>query len=110
MGKSKGVRFLVVLVLALTLAVPAWGEEPANEAKTDPCTGPAAEAVMFDTLIMRPIGLASMVVGLVGAIVAYPFALASGSSDRVTQKLIYEPFAFTFLRPMGDDDYNYCKE
>lgn len=110
MSTSKFVRLFVALLLAVTLAVPAWGEETSNQARPDPCTGPEAEAIVFDTLIMRPLGIVAMVAGFAFSIICYPFAFASDSEDFVTQKLIYEPFAFTFLRPVGVDDYNFCQE
>jgi hypothetical protein len=110
MGKSKYIRFFVALLLIMTFAVPVWGEETEKEARPDPCRGPDAGEIVLDVLIARPLGLASMVVGLAGAIVAYPFALASGSADRVTQKLIYEPYAYTFVRPVGEIGYDYCQK
>ena len=110
MGKSKYVRVFVVLLLIMTFAVPVWGEQTVHEARPDTCEGPGALTIALDTLLVRPLGLASMVVGFAGAIVAYPFAFSSGSADRVTQKLIYEPFAFTFLRPVGEFDYDGCRK
>jgi hypothetical protein len=110
MGKSRYVKLIVALILAITFAVPAWGEDEVNETRPNPCMAPPAEAIVFDALIMRPLGLVAMAVGAVFSIVAYPFAFASGSKDSVTQKLIYEPYAFTFLRPMGVDDYNFCQD
>jgi hypothetical protein len=110
MSTSKYVRLFVALILAISLACPAWGQGAAQEEQPDPCMAPAAEAIVFDTLIMRPLGLVSMVAGFALSILCYPFALASDSEDSVTQKLLYEPFAFTFLRPVGVDDYSFCRD
>jgi hypothetical protein len=49
-----------------------------------------------------------MGVGLVGALVALPFAALSGSTDRVKQRLIVEPFEYTFKRPVGNLNYESC--
>jgi hypothetical protein len=107
MNKTRCLQFVAALALALSLLSPAWGQ--GDEARGPrACEGPAAEAIVFDALVLRPIGLASMVVGFAGALVAYPFALLSHSADRVTQKLIVEPFEYTFKRPVGDEDYKYC--
>jgi hypothetical protein len=110
MGKFKYVRLLIALLLIITFAVPIRGEDTAEQARLNTCEGPGALGIILDTILVRPLGLASMVIGFAGAIVAYPFAFASGSADRVTQKLIYEPFAFTFLRPVGELDYDGCRK
>lgn len=62
---------------------------------------PPAGAVIFDTLILRPLGLALMPVEFAVAIVALPFAALSHSADTVVQTLIVEPFEYTFERPLG---------
>jgi hypothetical protein len=57
--------------------------------------------VIYDVLIMRPLGLAACIVGLAAAVVALPFAIPSGSTDKVYQALIVDPFHYTFKRPLG---------
>ena len=57
--------------------------------------------VIIDVLILRPVGLASCVVGLAAAVIALPFAIPSGSMKKVSQALIEEPFYYTFKRPLG---------
>lgn len=57
--------------------------------------------MIADVLIARPIGIAACVLGLVGTVLAAPFAAASGNMDEVTQRLVQDPFAYTFQRPVG---------
>ena len=103
MSKAICVRFFVALALALALTASAFGQDA--EVQLPPaCERQAAEAIIFDTLVTRPLGLAAMVVGFAAAIVAYPFALCSHSTERVTQKLIVEPYEYTFKRPVGDEN------
>jgi hypothetical protein len=66
---------------------------------------PAGEFIIFDALILRPLGLASMAVGAAGAAAAYPWANFSHSEDRVTRELILKPYWYTYCRPIGDIDF-----
>jgi hypothetical protein len=47
------------------------------------------------------VGLAACAVGLLGSIVAMPFASLSGNDREVSRRLVAEPFAYTFTRPVG---------
>jgi hypothetical protein len=66
---------------------------------------PDGEFILFDVLLLRPLGLASMAVGAVGATVAAPWAASSHSNDRVQRELIQKPYDYTFCRPLGDIDF-----
>ncbi|MDP2158404.1 MAG: hypothetical protein Q8K68_11940 [Nitrospirota bacterium] len=84
----------IILVLAfLLVSVPVFaGTE--NDA-----------AVMGDTLFARPFGLVSVVGGAALWIVSLPFAVISGSVPKTTETLITNPVKYTFVRPVGDFDY-----
>ncbi|MCC6346579.1 MAG: hypothetical protein IT388_05265 [Nitrospirales bacterium] len=58
--------------------------------------------MIADTVIVRPLGIASLALGTAGFIVSLPFALISGSVDTTARELVEEPFRFTFTRPLGD--------
>jgi len=66
---------------------------------------PPGELIMADTLIMRPLGVAACIIGLVGAVVTLPFAAISNSQDRVYRALVEKPFKYTFQRPAGQVDW-----
>ena len=74
------------------------GEETASSRQSKPEDIP----VLIDVLILRPVGLASCAVGLAATVFALPFAIPSGSVEKVTQALIREPFDYTFRRPLGE--------
>lgn len=57
--------------------------------------------MLADVLVARPIGIAACVLGLVGTVLAAPFAAISGNMDEVAQRLVADPFAYTFERPVG---------
>ncbi len=55
-----------------------------------------------DVAFARPLGLAATIIGGAALIVCMPFALPSGSVGNTADKLVGEPFRFTFKRPLGD--------
>ncbi len=61
------------------------------------------DATLFDLLILRPMGIAACAVGIAASVWALPFAATSGSGAEVGEKLIVEPFEYTFKRPIGYD-------
>jgi hypothetical protein len=98
---------LTIALLAMT-AIPALAQMPLPP---DPTASgrftaePAGEFILFDALILRPLGLASMGVGAVGSMAAYPWSRPSHTEDRVTRELIQKPYWYTFCRPIGDIDF-----
>lgn len=68
----------------------------------DVAEDPSGEAIIFDALILRPLGIASMAAGLGGAIVSAPWAESSCSWDVVQRQLLEKPFNYTFCRKLGN--------
>lgn len=96
-------RFTVV-VLTIVLIFGIYAPVPAESMDMQP---PDQEKgfddipVVIDVLILRPVGLATCVLGIAATIVAMPFALPSNSTKQVYQHLIADPFYYTFKRPIG---------
>lgn len=85
---------------ALLLAVPLSGiAEDANTVSGDRSTDMAV-----DVLVVRPLGLATTVIGSVLTVIALPFTIPSGSVKQSAQYMIVEPAEFTFKRPLGEFD------
>jgi hypothetical protein len=61
----------------------------------------SAEAMIADALVARPIGLVTTVVGSAVYVVSLPFSLLGGNEKQAREKLVKEPTAFTFKRPLG---------
>jgi hypothetical protein len=102
----------IILILTITLlsmtALPVLAEQPLPPDPT--MTGrftaqPMGEFIIFDALVLRPLGLVSMAVGAGGAVFAYPWAAPSHTEDRVDRELIQKPYWYTFCRPIGDIDF-----
>lgn len=63
-----------------------------------------SNALILDTCAMRPLGFAGLVLGSVIYAVSLPIAAITHSHRTTYEKLIKEPFEFTFMRPMGEVD------
>ena len=88
---------LVIALIVTTSLVSA--EMP--YATADKTADPPAEAIIADTLVLRPFGLAATVVGTVVFVVSLPFSLLTKKVDKAAQKLVVDPAKYTFTRPLG---------
>jgi hypothetical protein len=62
----------------------------------------AVEAIPADVLVVRPLTLVATAVGTAVFVVGLLFSIPSGSVNYTAEKLIVEPFKYTFTRPVGD--------
>ncbi len=77
---------------------PGWeAAYPEEELRGEP----SGELILFDVLILRPLGLAATALGTAGAVVTAPLAAQTCEWDLVERKLIREPYNYTFCRPLG---------
>ncbi len=63
---------------------------------------PTGDKMAGDIAIIRPIGIGCLIVGTAAYIVALPFAAMGGNAGEATQKMVVDPFNYTFKRPLGD--------
>ena len=94
--------FLLAAVLLFT-----WAASPALANEKQYVTGEDRNAVsmMFDLVVLRPLGLAATVVGTAFFIVSLPFSALGGNTGEAAKKLVVEPAKYTFSRPLGAEDY-----
>jgi hypothetical protein len=81
---------LIMPLATSALAVEYWEAE-------DPSGG----EMVFDFVVLRPVGLVATAVGCVFWVVSSPFAALGGNMDDASEKLVKDPAAFTFKRPLG---------
>ncbi len=82
---------MIIMPLATSaLAVEYWDVK-------DPSGG----EMVFDFVVLRPVGLVATAIGSVFFVVSSPFAALGGNMDTATEKLVKDPAAFTFKRPLG---------
>jgi hypothetical protein len=91
---------MVIGVIAALICIPLANSALAEEyfkAKE-----PGGGAMIYDLVIMRPVGLAATALGSAFWLLSLPFSASGGNYDIATEKLVKEPAAFTFKRPLGE--------
>lgn len=63
------------------------------------------ENIMADALIVRPVGLATIVAGTAIFLVSLPFAVITNDVSTAAKQLVINPVNYTFDRPLGDFNY-----
>jgi len=99
-------KFLVILVAASLFALPlsanAWDTGSGQNPEYFEAEEPGAGLMMWDLVAVRPFSIAASVIGSAFFIVSYPFAALGGNADVAGEKLVKEPFRYTFKRPLGE--------
>ena len=99
----KSVKSLV-LVIALTFSTSCFAATPASQAD--------GYDVIIDAVLLRPFGFATMVVGsalFVGLSPLVAIASIPAPHDafvRLADTIVVKPAKYTFVRPVGDYNYN----
>lgn len=99
MNKTAKVSMVLVTIAAL-VCIPLHGTAWAHESYA--LDEMSAETMTVDALLVRPLGLVSMVLGSALFVVSLPFSATGGNIKEVSQKMVAEPTKFTFTRPLGD--------
>jgi len=63
---------------------------------------PDAANVIGDMVLLRPLGVCTVVIGTAFFIVSLPIAVISQSTKLTAEVLVADPFKFTFTRPLGE--------
>lgn len=84
-------------ILALVVLITFCG------AVSSPAIGDGSpEAMIADTIIVRPVCFVATVVGSAFFVISLPFAAMSKSVDKTADALVVKPARATFTRPLGD--------
>jgi hypothetical protein len=93
-------KSLVLVMVASLLLIPFGSAALADEYfETET---PSGGAMLFDVCLVRPVGIIATAVGAVFFVVSWPFSALGDNSDVASQKLVKEPAAYTFKRPLGE--------
>lgn len=97
--KRNGLTVVVIAALIFGGVIPtAFAQQYMDTEREKPTGG----MMMWDALVMRPIGIVGTAVGSVVWVISYPFAALGGNVDESTEALVQEPFDWTFQRPLGE--------
>ncbi len=92
-------RSIAFFLIAALVFVPfATTAAAAGQTQDDEIS---AGAMAIDFLIVRPVGIVSVVLGTAVFIVSLPFSALGGNAGNAAKKLVVAPFSFTFTRKLG---------
>lgn len=94
--KSGAVIGMIAALICVPFATSAQAQDY-FEAKE-----PGGGAMMYDMVVVRPIGIVATAVGSVFWLISLPFSASGDNTDTATKKLVKEPAAYTFKRPLGE--------
>jgi len=98
----RSLKFLITsLSLAVFLTVSLPNAALANEAGTE--TGDDV-SIIFDLLILRPVGVVATVAGVIIFVPSLLIAVPTGSVGKSFRALVAKPAAYTFWRTLGEDN------
>jgi hypothetical protein len=63
---------------------------------------PGGGEMMFDLVVVRPVGIVATALGSVVYVISLPFSALGDNVGVAGQKLVQEPASYTFKRPLGE--------
>jgi hypothetical protein len=93
---------LLVSASVIQAADSSMMQEPL--VKDVPAQEATAGTMLFDLVVLRPLGFVGTVLGTAAFVVSLPFSLPTKSTDEAAQKLVVDPATYTFARPLGQID------
>jgi hypothetical protein len=94
--------FLLLLTLSLVLgSLYSAGWAGDKYGRDDPVVHGWS---VVDLLVVRPLGIAAGIAGSAIFVVTLPFTLPSGSVGNAASMFIVQPFQFSFMREVPDED------
>jgi hypothetical protein len=92
---------IIAIVLYGIVGLPpiVWAQDKYNPQQME--TKPTGTEIMFDLIVMRPLGMAGLALGTTLFAATLPFLIVTQSVENAADTLVDEPFKFTFVRGMG---------
>lgn len=88
-----------IVILGLSLAMVS-GYVGAYERQME--HPPSASLMVLDAFVFRPTTLALTAIGGAAFVLTLPFSATGGNIEQAKQRLVMEPWRFTFDRPLGE--------
>jgi hypothetical protein len=92
-------KVTILAVVASLLTIPLGSAALAYDKSQDEIT---TSSMWADALIIRPLGLVSIVAGSVLFVVSLPFSATGKNVGQAAHNMVVVPTKFTFDRPLGD--------
>ncbi len=104
MKKTAILTMLVAFALCFS-AIPAFSMDDYTDRyieKPSYWSNNKGDAMLFDLILLRPIGFAATTVGFAATIVALPWSISGNYTREAGDALLGQPAGFTFIRPLGE--------
>ena len=93
----------LIIFLIITFCFSSFGTMAFAEGENlDDDNTLSAERIVVDLFFVRPLGIASTVLGSAVFIISLPFSTLGGNAKEVFNTVVVEPAAFSFTRPLGE--------
>ena len=94
--KQSVIMLTIVMLVAIPFGSPVLAQEYFETAE------PEGGEMIYDLCIIRPVGIIATAVGTVAFVLSLPFSALGHNVDSAGQKLVKDPFKYTFQRPLGE--------
>lgn len=94
--KTSLVFFLIATFLFIPFTTSVLAQSPTVDDNV------SAASMAADIVVIRPLGVVSVVAGTAVFLVSLPFSALGGNVKAASKKLVADPVKFTFQRPLGD--------
>ena len=91
---------IIVVMIALLVLIPFGSASLAGEYFE--AEEPEGAEMIYDALIVRPIGMIATAVGSIFFVLSLPFSVAGDNVDSASEELVKKPARYTFKRPLGE--------
>ena len=91
----------LALVTIISLLIIPFGSSAVAQEYFE-AENPSGGAMIFDFCVVRPVGIVATAIGSVAFVLSWPFSAMGDNTDVASQKLVKEPAAYTFKRPLGE--------
>ena len=98
---KKLVSYLMAVMLTMTSLSLPMAANAGYDYMAD-STEPTGSEMMADAFLMRPFMVVGSVLTTATFIVTLPFSAMGGNVSESAEKLVKDPRAYTFTRPLGD--------
>jgi hypothetical protein len=102
---SKVAKNCIVLFMIASLLIIPFGSAAVAQEYFE-TEDPGGGEMIFDFCVVRPIGIVATAIGTVAFVISWPFSALGNNADVAGQKLVKEPAAYTFKRPLGEFGYS----
>ena len=87
---------MIIMLIVIPMGSVALAEEYFEAEE------PEGGEMIYDAIVVRPLGLVATAIGAVFFVVSLPFSAAGDNIDAASEKLVNKPARFTFKRPLGE--------